>query len=172
MQWAEYRELIESPPGEYRTNVPALFADADVFDELVDDLATRLDSDEFGCVAGIDAMGFIPGTALARRFDVGFLAIRKDEKLPIREEHRVADSLVDYTGAEKTLEVDVRQVPGEPVLVVDDWMETASQVGTAIDLIERAGGTVAGVALLAAEDTAETRRIDAEYGVASIKPFR
>ncbi|WP_336037794.1 hypothetical protein [Halobacterium yunchengense] len=45
-------------------------------------------------------MGFIRGTALARRFGVGFTAIRKDQKLPIRNEHRVADPLVDYTGTE------------------------------------------------------------------------
>ncbi|MGB9965081.1 phosphoribosyltransferase family protein [Halobacterium hubeiense] len=173
MEWAAYRERIASPSGELRTNVPALFTDPDVFDAYVNDLATQLDPDDFGYVAGIDAMGYIPGTALARRFGVGFVAIRKDQKLPIRERNRVADALVDYTGEEKTLEVDVRQVPEDrPVLVVDDWMETASQVETAIDLIERAGGTVGGVALLAAEENETTRRLDDEYGVYSIKPFR
>lgn len=172
MEWAEYRERIESPPDEYRTNVPALFTDPDVFDEFVADLAAELAPATFEYVAGIDAMGFIPGTALARHFDVGFIAIRKDEKLPIHEEHRIADSLVDYTGEEKTLEVDERQVPSEdPILVVDDWTETASQIGTAIDLLERAGGTVGGIALLAAAETEATRRLDDEYGVYSIKPF-
>ncbi|MFC7164693.1 phosphoribosyltransferase family protein [Halospeciosus flavus] len=173
MEWSEYRNRIESPEDEYRTNVPALFADPDTFDAFVNDLATELDPSAFDYVARIDAMGFIPGTALARRFGVGFIAVRKDEKLPIREEHRVADTLVDYTGKEKMLEVDTRQVPtDDPILLVDDWMETASQVGTAIDLLERAGGTVGGIALLAAEENETTRRLNDEYGVYSVKSFR
>ncbi|WP_336037793.1 phosphoribosyltransferase [Halobacterium yunchengense] len=71
------------------------------------------------------------------------------------------------------LEVDTRQVfTDDPILLVDDWMETAVQVGSAIDLLERAGGTVGGIALLAAEENETTRRLDDEYGVYSVKPFR
>ncbi|WP_435095934.1 phosphoribosyltransferase family protein [Halarchaeum sp. P4] len=173
MEWEAYEERIESPPGEYRTDVPAIFTDAAVFDEFVSDLAGLLNPADFDYVAGIDAMGYIPGTALARHFGVGFVSIRKDEKLPVREENRVADSLVDYTGEEKTLEVNVEHVPEDgPVLLVDDWMETASQVETAIELLERAGGTVGGIAVLAAAETETTRRLDEEYGVHSVKPFR
>lgn len=173
MEWEDYQKIIESPEEEYRTNVPALFPDPEIFDTFVDDLASLLDPTDFDYVAGIDAMGYIPGTALARRFDVGFIAIRKDQKLPIREEHRIADDLVDYTGEEKTLEVDVCQVPTDgPILIVDDWMETASQVRTAIELIERAGGKVAGIALLAAVENETTIALDEQYGVYSIKPFR
>lgn len=172
MEWDVYQEVIESPEDEYRTNVPALFADPEVFDTFVNDLATQLDPETFEHVAGIDALGFIPGTALARRFGVGLITIRKDGKLPIRDRHREADTLVDYTGMEKTLELDRRQIPrDEPILLVDDWMETASQVGTAIDLIERAGGTVGGIALLAAETNETTRRLDETYGVSTVNPF-
>lgn len=173
MEWEAYEELIESPPGEYRTDVPALFTDAAVFDEFVADLASLLDPTEFDFVAGIDAMGYIPGTALARHFDVGFVAVRKDEKLPVHEANRLADTVVDYTGEAKTLEVNVEHVPDDgPILLVDDWMETASQVETAINLLERAGGTIGGIAVLAAAENETTRHLDDEYGVYSVKPFR
>lgn len=172
MEWDEYRDLLSSEG--YRSDVPALFADPEVFDEFVADFvdAVDVDADTVDRAAAIDALGFIPGTVLARELGVGLITVRKDRKLPIDEAHRVADSLVDYTGEEKTLEVDVRKVPdGTRIVVVDDWMETASQVTTAIDLIERAGGDVCGIAVLNAAENETTRRLHEEYGVYSVSPW-
>ncbi|GAB3415496.1 hypothetical protein GCM10027435_11730 [Haloparvum alkalitolerans] len=169
MEWEEYAALMES--ADYRSNVPNVFADPDHFAAAVVDMrdATAVDPD---AVAGIDAMGFIPGAALARAFDAGFVAVRKGGKLPIAEEHRLADDCVDWTGTEKTLELDRRMVAdGASVLVVDDYVETASQVGVAADLLERAGASVAGVTVLCAVENEETRSLDAEYGLYSVNPW-
>lgn len=170
MEWSDYRERIHS--AEYRYNVPALFADADDFEAFIDDLLAPFDSEEVDQVAGIDALGFVPGAVLARELDAGFVAVRKGGKLPIEATHRVSDTLVDYTGEEKTLELDVRMVPdGSRVLLVDDWMETASQMTTALDLLERAGAEVMGVAVLGAEENETPLRLEAEYGVHSLRPW-
>ncbi|MGZ0747435.1 phosphoribosyltransferase family protein [Haloparvum sp. AD34] len=169
MEWETYRELIAS--AEYRSNVPNVFADPDHFAAAIDDMREATDVDpEY--VAGIDALGFIPGAALARDFDAGFISIRKGGKLPIAERYRLADDCVDWTGREKTLELDRRMVPdGERVLVVDDYVETASQVRVAVDLLEEAGAEVCGLTFLCALQTEETRSLDAEYGVYSVNPW-
>lgn len=171
MDWPEYLDVIES--AGYRYNVPALFSDPEVFDAFLDDLAATVDGGEIERVAGIDALGFVPGTALAQRFDAGLITIRKGGKLPIAETERLTESMVDYTGKKKTLELDRRRVPnGGRALVVDDWVETASQMDAAIDLLERAGAEVVGIAVLGAEETEETRRLDEEYGIHSVRPWR
>lgn len=170
MEWDEYRDRIES--AEYRYNVPALFTDAGDFAAFVDDLLEPYDAGDVDQVAGIDALGFVPGAVLARELDAGFVTVRKGGKLPIDDADRVSGDLVDYTGEEKTLELDVRMVPeGSRVLLVDDWMETASQMTTAIDLLERAGADVAGIAVLGAEDNETPRELDEEYGVHSVRPW-
>lgn len=168
--WEDYRDLIESV--EYRYNVPALFAHPEAFHTFLDDLAAPYDPDEVDKVAGIDALGFIPGACLARDLDAGFVSVRKGGKLPIDEEYRICADLVDYTGQEKTLELDVRMVEeGCRVVVVDDWIETASQMTTAIDLLERAGADVVGIAVLGAEENETPLCLEAEYGVHSVRPW-
>ena len=86
----------------------------------------------------------------------GMLPIRKGGKLPIPEEDRLSETVVDYTGDEKTLELDDRAVQtSAAMLVVDDWVETGAQMVAATDLIERAGGDVVGIAVLDATDSVE-----------------
>jgi adenine/guanine phosphoribosyltransferase-like PRPP-binding protein len=75
--------------------VTPLFADYAGFMALVDDFTTQLGGLACDLVAGIDALGFILGTALAMRLGTGFLAMRKEGKLPVAAD---AQSFVGYTG--------------------------------------------------------------------------
>jgi adenine phosphoribosyltransferase len=171
MEWSEYRERIES--AGYRYDVPALWADAADFETYLDDLLAPFDPVDIDQVAGIDALGFVPGGVLARELDAGFVAVRKGGKLPIPDEHRVAESFVDYTDQPKRLEVDVRMVPdGSRVLVVDDWTETATQVGIAIELLEAAGAEIVGIAVLGAEANERPLELDDGYGIHSLRPWK
>ncbi|MFQ3318526.1 MAG: adenine phosphoribosyltransferase [Natronomonas sp.] len=170
MEWSKYRELLSS--SEYRYNVPALFADREAFHAFLDEITAPYDPDDVDHIAGIDALGFVPGAVMARELDAGLISVRKGGKLPIDEAYRISDSLVDYTGEEKTLELDVRMVPdGCRVVLVDDWMETASQVTTALELLEQAGADIVGISVLGAEENETPRRLEAEYGVHSIRPW-
>ncbi|MFC7166996.1 phosphoribosyltransferase family protein [Halospeciosus flavus] len=170
MEWEDYRDVIQS--AEYRYNVPALFAHPEAFHAFLDDLAEPFSPDEVDKVAGIDALGFVPGACLARELDAGFVAVRKGGKLPIAEEYRISEDLVDYTGEEKTLELDVRMVEaGCRVVVVDDWIETASQMTAAINLLERAGAEIKGIAVLGAEENETPLRLEEKYGVHSVRPW-
>jgi adenine phosphoribosyltransferase len=78
-----YLALIDTHTCGQRSDVTPLFADARAFAALVDDLlALSGGSAAFDVVAGIDALGFILGAALALRARVGFVPIRKGGNRP------------------------------------------------------------------------------------------
>ena len=59
----------------------SIYINGDAFTQLLDDLTAELDGVGCDVVAGLDAMGFVLGAAIATRIGVGFLPIRKAGKL-------------------------------------------------------------------------------------------
>ena len=55
--------------------MPTVFGDADCFANLAEDLARALETAKLDNVAGVDALGFILGTAIARQVAVGIIPI-------------------------------------------------------------------------------------------------
>lgn len=161
MQDRPYLALIDHETSGNRCDVTPLFADHDAFAALVDDLAVLVEPLGFDLVAGIDALGFILGAALALRTQHGFVPIRKGGKLPVAV---ATAECVDYTGQHKTLELRRDALaPGRRVLVVDEWIETGAQVRAAIQLIEGQGGIIAGIASLHMDDNEHTEPLRATY---------
>lgn len=90
-------------------------------------------------IAGFDARGFIFGGVIADRLGVGFLQIRKKGKLPgptISESYEL-----EYGTA--TLEVNVIDLDGKIVVLVDDLLATGGTAEAGFKLIKRLGGEVA-----------------------------
>jgi adenine phosphoribosyltransferase len=149
-----------------RYDVTPLFSNHQDFNALVDDLVARIAGTNVHLVACIDALGFILGTAIAQKLEVGVLPVRKGGKLPVATE---SETFCDYTGHIKTLEI--RQdvlAPGTHVLIVDEWIETGAQVSAAITLIEGHGAIVAGIATINMDDNEETRSISSRYKVYAV----
>jgi adenine phosphoribosyltransferase len=96
-------------------------------------------------VLGMESRGFILGAPVALALGVGFVPVRKAGKLP-RETYAVSYAL-EY--GEATLEVhrDALQ-PGERVLLVDDVLATGGTARATVDLAERCGAEVHGIAVL------------------------
>lgn len=125
------------------------------------DLAAPFSSSQIAYVAGIDALGFILGTAIALELGVGFVPICKSGKLPGFKQRA---TFVDYSGQEKALELRVGIVqPEAGVLLVDEWIETGAQVRAAIELLEGQGAVIIGVATIAMDDNAATQALRAQY---------
>ncbi|WAT19350.1 adenine phosphoribosyltransferase [Aurantiacibacter sp. MUD11] len=104
-------------------------------DHLVE-IAADLGADK---VAGIEARGFIFGTALALRLGVGFVPLRKAGKLPV--ETIGEDYALEYGSAR--LELDPSIVDDNAhVLVVDDLLATGGTAIAATNLLRRAGARV------------------------------
>jgi len=156
-----YLHLIDTNTPGPRDDVTPVFADHEAFSALVNDLLDPFNDVTFDCIAGIDALGFILGAAMALRAEVGFVPIRKGGKLPV-----VVDSVefVDYTGQPKSLELRAGMIkPETRVLLVDEWIETGAQMRAAVELVEKQGGIVAGIAAINIDDTEGSRWLMERY---------
>ena len=165
----DYLALIDRSKLHYkRSDVTPIFAVPAAFAALVEDLLAPYRDAGVERVAGTDALGFIVGTALALRLGVGFVPIRKGGKLPVRHERA---GFRDYSGVEKVLELRAEPWPaGTRVLLTDEWIETGAQARAAVELIERAGGVVAGIAAIAFRRNALTEPLWAKYRCHGVWP--
>jgi adenine phosphoribosyltransferase len=156
----QYLRLIDKTTvGRY--DVTPIFSNGVALHQLVTDLLVPFERSEFNVVAGIDALGFIIGSAMAVSAGTGFIPIRKGGKLPAASRTAV---FRDYTGTDKCLAV--RKgiiVPGTRVLLVDDWIETGAQIKAAIDLVQLEGGVLIGVAAINIDKNEATRTLLQEY---------
>ena len=122
----------------------SIYINAAAFNDLLDDLCADLDPNEIDVVAGLDAMGFVLGAAIAARLNRGFLPIRKAGKLCV-DTDKVSFS--NYSGRTQDMEMRTPAfAPGTRVLLVDQWVETGGTMDGAIRLVERQAGQVAGIA--------------------------
>ena len=96
-------------------------------------------------IVGIESRGFIVGSALATQQRMGFVPVRKKDKLP----GKVIG--VDYTleyGRDR-LEIQSDAFEGNPrVLLVDDLLATGGTVNAASKLIKKAGGQLVGCSFI------------------------
>jgi adenine phosphoribosyltransferase len=158
---SNYLQLIDTKTTGERNDVTPLFADRAAFAAVVADLSEPFMTIPFDYVAGIDALGFILGAAIALHLGKGFIAIRKGGKLPVAAD-RI--SFVDYRGRQTSLELRTDAIAqGARVLVVDEWIETGAQVKAASELIELQGGMVVGVATINMNSNDQTRQLQAKY---------
>jgi len=178
----DYLSLIDRSKLHYkRSDVTPIFAEPAAFAALVEDMIAPWIQEGAGkrsergggkgnvqCVVGTDALGFVVGTAIALRLGVGFVPVRKGGKLPVKNE-RV--SFKDYSGAEKVFELRANPWPaGTRVLLTDEWIETGATARAAVELIERGGGVVAGIAAIAFRKNERTAELWAKYRCHGVWP--
>ena len=108
-------------------------------------------------VAGLEARGFIFGTATALTLGAGFVPVRKPGGIHPGPKARTVTA-ASWRGEPVTLEVQRAAIrPRDRVLLVDDWAETGAQAVAAKQLIEECGGDYVGLSLLVDQLTDETR---------------
>lgn len=141
----------------------SIYINAAAFGDLLDDLCAELDPQEIDVVAGLDAMGFVLGAALASRVQRGFLPIRKSGKLCVDTDNVEFEN---YSGRRQNMEMRRPAFPvGTRVLMVDQWVETGGTLDGAMRLVERQGGVIAGIVAIAMEETPVTKGYRAKYDV-------
>jgi adenine phosphoribosyltransferase len=100
---------------------------------------------EIDVVVGIESRGFIWGAVLAYQMGVGFVPVRKPDKLPA--ETIRAEYALEYGTNALEVHRDAIQ-PGQKVLIVDDLLATGGTAQATCQLVEQLGGEVAGIAFL------------------------
>ena len=127
-------------------DISTLISDPEGLQLVVKDLKERYETkNEFDIIVGIEARGFIVGSALAYSLKKGFIMIRKPGKLPgevISQEYEL-----EYGSDKMEIQSDAF-LPGTRVLVVDDLIATGGTVISAIALVEKLGGIVTETAFI------------------------
>ncbi len=165
----DYLSLIDRSKLHYkRSDVTPIFAEPAAFAALVEDMIAPWKNEKIDRVVGTDALGFVVGTAIALKLGVGFVPVRKGGKLPVKKE---SASFTDYSGGEKTFELRANPWPaGTRVLLTDEWIETGATARAAVELIERAGGVVVGIAAIAFRKNEKTASLWAKYRCHGVWP--
>ncbi len=150
----EARRMVESgirtipdypKPGIIFRDITPMLQDARIFRTCIDALSGMVRGLEFDYIVGIDARGFIIGSALAYLMGVGFIPARKKGKLPYKA--LSVEYKLEYGTASLEMHED-SPVGGRKVLVVDDLLATGGTAGAAGELVRRLGGTVAAYAFV------------------------
>ena len=125
-------------------DITTLLQDNDAYKYTVDklvDICKKWDPD---VVVGPGARGFVIGAPLAYGLGRGFVPVRKPGKLPADTEQYEYD--LEY--GTDILEIHRDAIkPGQKIVIADDLLATGGTALATAKLIEKLGGTVAGIVL-------------------------
>lgn len=160
----EYEYLIENipdypKPGVIFKDITPLLADPTGFAAVVKALADPYRDAGVTKVVGSEARGFLMGAPVAIELGAGFVPARKPGKLPRQTVSQGYD--LEYGTAELHIHHDAIG-PDDKVLLVDDLIATGGTMVAQIQLVERLGAELVGIACLTELEFFNPRAILAE----------
>lgn len=149
-------------------DITTLMQDGDAFKESCEkiiDFAKKVGAE---VVVGPESRGFIFGCPVAYELGIGFVPVRKPNKLP-RETIAYSYDL-EYGSNELHMHEDaIKQ--GQKVLIVDDLLATGGTIDAAIHLVEQLGGEVVGCAFLIELKELKGRECLKDYEVLTLMEY-
>lgn len=170
MNLKEYIADIHDYPQEgilFRDVTP-LMANGTAFKEACDRMITFAKEVGADVIVGPESRGFIFGCPVAYQLGIGFVPVRKPNKLP-RETVCVSYDL-EYGSNELHMHKDGIQA-GQKVLIVDDLLATGGTVDATIQIVKQLGGEVVGCAFLIELADLKGRDLLKEYRILSIMTY-
>lgn len=116
-------------------------------------------------VVGPESRGFIFGCPVAKDLKVGFVPVRKPNKLP-RETISYKYDL-EYGSNELHMHRDGIK-PGQRVLIVDDLLATGGTIDATIKIVEDLGGIIAGCTFLVELEELKGRDLIDKYDILTL----
>ena len=118
-------------------DITPILSDGALFHESIDLFLNACKPLRPDKIVGIDARGFLFGSAVAYQLGIGFVPIRKKGKLP----YQVKETSYTLEYGEATVEMHIDAVsPGERIVLIDDLLATGGTSAAAAKLISEAGG--------------------------------
>jgi adenine phosphoribosyltransferase len=135
---AGVRDVLDFPKkGIVFKDITPILSDPSIFRASIDLFLERCRGRKIDKIVGIDARGFLFGSAVAYELGVGFVPIRKRGKLPFKTD--IASYSLEYGEAEMEMHIDAISA-GEQIVLVDDLLATGGTSAAAAVLIRKAGG--------------------------------
>ena len=140
------RDVPDFPkPGIVFKDITPLLKDHAALQHVIDRFAEQYGGQPIDLILGVESRGFLFAPPLALRLGKPFIPLRKQGKLP--SETLSERYSLEY--GDSVVEVHADAIaPGQRALIVDDLLATGGTLAGSIRLVERAGGEVAGLAVL------------------------
>lgn len=149
-------------------DITTLLKDPISFQRTVDLMSHRYIGKHIDVVVGIEARGFIVGSALAYKLGAGVILVRKPGKLP----HKTHKASYKLEYGEDSLEIHQDAItPGQNVVIADDVLATGGTVSAVISLIEKMGGNIVECAFLSEIEALNGRSKIKKHPVFSLIKF-
>jgi adenine phosphoribosyltransferase len=137
---AAVRDVPDFPkPGIVFKDITPILSSGKLFRASIDVFLEQCRGKEIDKIVGIDARGFLFGSAVAYELGIGFVPLRKKGRLPYKTES--AKYSLEYGEAEMELHIDAIE-PGEKIVLIDDLLATGGTSASAATLIKKVGGVL------------------------------
>ncbi len=160
MNLKNYIREIQNYPKEgilFR-DITTLLKDKEAFKFAIDEMAKQVIDKNIDLIVGAESRGFLIGSALAYRLNVGFIPVRKKGKLPYKT---ISEEYALEYGTDTLYMHEDSIAKGNNVLIVDDLIATGGTANAMIKMVERLGGNVVGTSfLIELEDLGGRKEID------------
>ena len=148
-------------------DITPILKDGDLFRASVDVFLEQCRGKKIDKVVGIDARGFLFGSAVAYELGIGFVPLRKKGRLPYKTES--AAYTLEYGEAEMELHIDAIE-RGEKIVLIDDLLATGGTSASAVTLIKKVGGElVAAIFLIELEFLHGRKKLEATPVISFLK---
>jgi adenine phosphoribosyltransferase len=126
-------------------DITPLLQNPDAFSYAIDSMAETLLDKHIQYIVGVEARGFIFGSALAYKLGTGLVIVRKLGKLP----PETINASYDLEYGADVLELHIDAIShGENVLLVDDLLATGGTAAAVGELVKKLGGNIVGYSFL------------------------
>jgi adenine phosphoribosyltransferase len=140
------RDIQDFPkPGISFKDITPLLIDPIARKETLQLLLSQIKDKKIDKVIGVESRGFFFGILLAEELNVGFIPVRKPNKLP----YETISASYDLEYGTDTLEIHIDAIQkGDKVLIHDDVLATGGTAKAVCELVTRLGGEIVQVNFL------------------------
>jgi len=150
-------------------DITTVLQDGEAFTQCIDEMKEAVGS--FGDIdlfVGPESRGFVVGAPLAYSLKKGFVPVRKKGKLPFD----IVSASYQLEYGMDSLEMHADAIKkGQKVVIVDDLLATGGTTGAIIELVEKLGGEVVGIAFFIELNFLGGRSKLSDYNVKSLVQF-
>ncbi len=130
-------------------DITPVLKDMELSKQIADAFHQSFSGKKIDGIIGVESRGFLFGMMLAQKFNVPFIPVRKQGKLPFKTIAYKYD--LEYGSATVELHTDALQ-PGSNILIHDDLLATGGTAAAAAELVKMLKGNIAGFAFLVGLD--------------------
>ncbi len=169
MNYKNLQDLIRDVPdfpqeGISYKDITTLLKDPTGLKEAIGAMLRPFEGVGVELVVGIESRGFILAAPMAIELGCGFIPVRKPGKLPA--ETLRLDYDLEYGTDAVEIHADAIE-PGQKILVVDDVLATGGTLAATCRLVEKLGGEIVGISVLAELGFLQGRNILSGYKIES-----